>query len=460
MNTLVDTLLCVRPSKRQIQWQETEFYAFVHFGINQFTDREWGNGQESPSIFDPKFLNTDQWCQGFVSAGMKGVILTAKHHDGFCLWNTKHTKHSVMYSPYRKDIVAQLAVSCRKHNLKLGIYLSPWDRHDPRYGQGKAYDDYFCAQLTELLTQYGEVFCLWFDGACGEGQNGKKQRYDWERYYEVIRRLQPNAVISVCGPDVRWCGNEAGHCRKSEWSVVPASLKDNEKIQENSQQKDDGLFRHFIPTDDEDLGSREVVKEAGALAWYPAEVNTSIRPGWFYHANEDAQVRSLEELQQMYLQSVGGNATFLLNVPPCPDGYLAEPDMKRLAEMGLWLQTTFRQDALQTATFQASSQAKDHFAYWLADADDSNMTLEASGKLPFAPTYAVLQEEIQLSQRIEQFVLEALVGDTWVQAGEGTVIGYKRILPLFEKIISNRWRIRVTRCRGGATLKTFSLYET
>jgi len=173
MTALEEELVSVKPSERQIQWQETEFYAFIHYGVNQFTGCEWGTGREEPSIFNPRQLNTDQWCKSFAKAGMRGAIITAKHHDGFYLWDTKFTSHSVMYSPYGKDIVAQLADSCRNYGLKLGVYLSPWGRHDARYGQGKAYDNYFCGQLTELLTRYGEIFSIWFDGACGEGPNGK-----------------------------------------------------------------------------------------------------------------------------------------------------------------------------------------------------------------------------------------------------------------------------------------------
>lgn len=458
MDNLAERLAAVRPAERQIRWQETEFYAFIHYGMNQFTDREWGDGKESPEIFNPKALDTDQWCRGLVSAGMKGAVITAKHHDGFCLWNTKFTDHSVMHSPYGRDIVAQLAESCKKYNLKLGIYLSPWDRHDERYGHGVPYNDYFCNQLAELLTNYGEVFCVWFDGACGEGSNGKKQIYDWERYYALIRKLQPNASICVCGPDVRWCGNEAGHCRESEWSVVPASLKDNEKVQEHSQHQNNEAFRKYIPTGSEDLGSRAVVENEKELIWYPAEVNTSIRPGWFYHKNEDSRVRSLEELKNIYLKSVGGNAAFLLNIPPCPDGYFAEPDMIRLSEMGEWLKGTFRDDLLRYARFKASSQADSGANYWITEKSDGEMSLEAYLKDSITPGYLILQEEIKLGQRIESFVLEAFTDGKWILAAEGTVVGYKRILKLESAVTSNRWRIRVTSARSSATLKTFSLY--
>ena len=231
----------VAPSPRQLAWQQMEFYGFIHFGMNTFTGREWGDGTASPALFDPACLDAGQWARALKSAGMRGMILTCKHHDGFCLWPSAHTGYSVKYAPWkggRGDVVREAAEACRRAGLKFGVYLSPWDRHDPRYGAGKPYDDYYVAQLTELLTGYGELFCVWLDGACGEGPNGRRQAYDWARYYETIRALQPGAVISVCGPDVRWCGNEAGHCRPSEWSVVPAALRDAAYTAERSQQED------------------------------------------------------------------------------------------------------------------------------------------------------------------------------------------------------------------------------
>lgn len=326
------------PSERQLAWQQTEFYAFVHFTVNTFTDREWGDGTEPESCFNPTRLDAMQWAESIRAAGMRGAILTCKHHDGFCLWPSRYTEHTVANSPWKDgkgDVVREFADACRKCGLKFGVYLSPWDRNSSLYGSGKAYDDYFVNQLEELLTGYGEIFSVWFDGACGEGPNGRKQVYDWERYYAVIRRLQPGACISVCGPDVRWCGNEAGHTRASEWSIVPGRMQDTEKIKENSQQEDSEEFRQrAIRAEDEDLGSREAVRGEKELIWYPAEVNTSIRPGWFYHAAEDDQVKSLEELIHVYENSVGGNATFLLNIPPTPEGLFHERDVERLKELG------------------------------------------------------------------------------------------------------------------------------
>ena len=307
----------ITPSPRQLAWQQLEFYAFTHFGMNTFTNREWGDGTEDPALFNPDALDADQWVAAVKSAGMKALILTCKHHDGFCLWPSAYTEHSVKNSPWKNgqgDVVREVSDACRRGGIKFGVYLSPWDRHDARYGQGKPYDDYFVSQLTELATNYGDIFCFWFDGACGEGKNGKKQIYDWERYYAVLRKLQPNAVLNVCGPDVRWCGNEAGHCRKAEWSVVPAELRDAERTASKSQQADDGEFSRKIDFQDEDIGSRAVIRNARELVWYPSEVDTSIRTGWFYHPEEDTDVRTADELLDIYLDAVGANASLLLNI--------------------------------------------------------------------------------------------------------------------------------------------------
>ena len=244
---------------------------------------------------------------------MKGLILTCKHHDGFCLWPSQFTEHTVAASPWRSgtgDLVKEVADACREGGLKFGIYLSPWDRHEASYGDSERYNEFFLHQLRELLTNYGDIFCVWFDGACGEGPNGKRQVYDWDAYYALIRELQPEAVISVCGgcPLVRQRG---WSYTDSEWSVVPAHMQDNEKIQEQSQQVDDGEFARRVNTQDSDLGSREVICDLGdQLIWYPAEVNTSIRPGWFYHASEDTQVKTLEELLTVYYGAVGATPVF------------------------------------------------------------------------------------------------------------------------------------------------------
>lgn len=240
-------LVQVVPSARQIAYENMEFFCFIHFTVNTFTGSEWGDGTEPESIFNPTELDARQWAKTAAEGGMKGLILTCKHHDGFCLWPSKYTEHSIKNSPYKNgkgDIVRETAEACREFGLKFGVYLSPWDRNNSSYGKGKEYDDYYLNQLTELLTEYGDIFVIWLDGACGEGPNGKVQKYDWQRYYKVMRELQPNAVISISGPDIRWCGNEAGEVRPSEWSVVAKDMTDPAITAALSQQEDNEEFRN------------------------------------------------------------------------------------------------------------------------------------------------------------------------------------------------------------------------
>lgn len=460
-------LVKITPHERQIAFQQTEFYAFIHFTVNTFTDKEWGDGTESPEIFDPKLFDAEQWVRSVKSAEMKGLILTCKHHDGFCLWETKYTEHNVMNSPCGRDIVRQVSDACRKHGIKFGVYLSPWDRNCPLYGSGKAYDDFFVGQLTELLTGYGEVFSMWFDGACGEGPNGKKQFYDWDRYYKVVRELQPNACISVCGPDVRWCGNEAGHTRRAEWSVVPERTKDTEKISENSQQEDSEEFRRrTIKASDEDLGSRQALENEQELTWYPAEVNTSIRPGWFWHESENDKVRTLEELKDIYIKSVGGNATFLLNIPPTRGGLLHENDVRRLNELGEWIRSAFANNIAPHAELSADSTKErcgienvltdSYNEYYMAKHNSAEITL-AFAK-PEKLGYLVIKENIRMSQRVESFAVDVFRNGGFCEMYSGTVIGYKRIVPL-NGLTTDRLRIRITDSRTEPTISFIGVYR-
>ena len=465
-------LIRIVPSDRQLAYQETEFYAFFHFGMNTYTDREWGDGTEDPKLFNPAKLDADQWVSAAKNAGMKGVILTCKHHDGFCLWPTGYTRHSVASSPWKKgtgDVVKEVSDACRRHGMKFGIYLSPWDRNQPCYGTGKEYDDYYLAQLTELLTGYGEIFSVWLDGACGEGPNGKKQVYDWERYYACVRKYQPDACICVCGPDIRWCGNEAGDVRKSEWSVVPARTALAESIQEKSQQADDEEFRQRkITSDMEDLGSRTALQGEKDLIWYPAEVNTSIRPGWFYHAKEDNQVKSLKELISIYCGSVGGNATFLLNVPPMPNGLLHPNDVARLAELGQWKRSAFSGNL---AEITASSEDAAHpvqnvltdtrTAWYQPETDTKTKAFPA--ELIFnlhtqkALGYLVIKEAIQHSQRVEAFCVYVQKEEKWVPVYEGTVIGYQKIVKLSEAF-TRKLKIVFSDCRVAPLISFVGIY--
>ena len=452
-DTLNQRLVKIRPSKRQLEWQQTEFYAFVHFTVNTFTDKEWGDGTESPEIFNPVKLDARQWCKTIKTAGMKGLILTCKHHDGFCLWPSRFTNHTVAASPYKDgkgDIVREVSEACSEFGLKFGVYLSPWDRNSQLYGQGKPYDDFFVNQLTELLSNYGKVFSVWFDGACGEGPNGKKQVYDFERYYKVIRDLQPDACISVCGPDVRWCGNEAGHCRKSEWSVVPARTKDTEIIKERSQHEDSDEFRQRkISASDEDLGSRAILENEKDLIWYPAEVNTSIRPGWFYHEYEDDKVRSLEELTNIYFNSVGGNATFLLNIPPTREGLFHKNDVARLQELGDFLRNEFANPIKEL-------NEKEIKVNTTSQADNFSVMIDLQ---PSKIKYIIIQEDIEKSQRVESFeVIVKNSSSKYETLFSGTTIGYKKIIRFEKPLTTDSFIIKITSCRCELELKKIVIY--
>lgn len=466
MDDLIKYAAKVKPSERQVAVQEMEFYSFIHFTINTYTDKEWGHGDEDPAIFNPVEFDADQWVEACRDAGMKGLILTCKHHDGFCLWPSQYTDHSVKSSPWKDgqgDIVKEVADACRKGGIKFGVYLSPWDRHEQTYGDSPKYNAYFLNQLRELLTNYGDIFCVWFDGACGEGPNGKRQEYDWDAYYDLIRELQPNAVINVCGPDIRWCGNEAGVCRESEWSVVPVSLRSNEQIQEKSQQVDDGEFAKRYDSTDRDLGGREIISKERDLVWYPAEVNTSIRPGWFYHASEDDKVKSLEELLQVYYGSVGGNATFLLNLPPDKRGLIHENDRARLRELGEAIRNTFRTNLAEGASAQASESDANLIldgnpdTYWCPEEGTEQATIEVDLQEEKEFNHIVLQEN-RYSQRIEKFELEVQQDGEWKPLWSGTVVGYKRICR-FDNVTSRYIRLKITESRWCPTISNFGVYR-
>ncbi len=450
----------VCPTPRQLAWQRLEFQAFVHFGINTFTDREWGDGSEDPGLFEPREFDADQWIRVFRDAGMRGVILTAKHHDGFCLWPSRYTEHSVKNSPWKEgkgDVVREVAEACGRGGLEFGIYLSPWDRHEPSYGDSPRYNRHFKNLLQELLTGYGPVSEVWFDGACGEGPNGKRQVYDWTGYYALVRRLQPDAVISIRGPDVRWCGNEAGRTRPSEWSVVPLAADP---------------FRHDWPDmTAEDLGSRAKLVNAAFLAWYPAQVNTSIRPGWFYHPGEDERVKPAEQLRDIYLSSVGGNAQFLLNIPPDPRGLIHDNDAARLRELGRRLHADFARNLAEGAVATASSVRLegrafspqnmldgDTSTYWTTEPETESADLIF--ELARAATFncAALQEAIEVGQRIEAFTLEVWEGSGWREAARATVVGYKRLLR-FDSATARRVRLKIRASRLSPTLAEFGLYR-
>lgn len=465
------TLVKCYPSQRQLHLAEMEFYAFLCFNMNTFTDREWGDGKESPSLFNPTEYDPWQWIDAIASTGMKGVILVCKHHDGFCIWPSAYTDHCVRNSPLQNghgDVVRDVANACREKGLEFGVYLSPWDMNAPMYGQGKAYDDYFCNQLTELLTGYGEIFSVWFDGACGEGPNGKVQVYDWERYYSLIRKLQPNACISISGPDVRWCGNEAGDTRESEWSVLPTGFDSPEEVASKSQKSDDTAFREKKIDDMErDLGSRSFLEGAKGLTWRPAETDTSIRPGWFYHAYEDDKVRSVETLLDIWYRTVGGNSTLLLNIPPDRRGLLHETDVQRLQEMGEQIRKIFAVNLADQAVITADSDDGYHMAENLRTNSydayykpfDGTNTAELTFRWdsPTKISCIRIKEHIPMSQRVESYVIEALLPDqTWTRIASGTTIGYQKLERV--DICSDAVRIRITDARVCPVLSFVGIY--
>lgn len=463
----------IKPSKRQIKWQEIEFYGFIHFGINTMTGSEWGTGNESPEIFNPKNINTDDWIKSLKMAGMKGVILTCKHHDGFCLWPSDYTDHTVAYSPWRGgngDLVQEVSDSCEKYDLKFGIYLSPWDKHETSYGQGKKYDDFFVNQLTELLTNYGDIFSVWFDGANGEGPNGKKQEYDWERYYKVIRKYQPNAVISISGPDVRWVGNEAGMTRRNEWSVVPDSLFNNQLIQEESQKEDNRIFSTQLTNEEEDLGSRKVLDQhKGDFIWYPAEVDVSIRPGWFYHKSEDHKVKTAEELFSIYKNSVGNNASLLLNIPPNQNGEITDYDKKELKELGKKIRKFYDSNVLKGSKVKFSSNHDmikgetllnlfNSSRYWKNSSRDNQPKVEIKLNKAQLINHLILREFIAEGQRIERIKIKMFLNDKEVKNMKVEAIGNKKIIEI-EKIKIDKIILLFPLYRNFITLQTFGALD-
>lgn len=426
MDSRLDLYTSIVPNRRQLIIQDMKYYAFVHYGMNTFTNREWGDGKESESIFNPKKQNTDQWCEAIAAAGMKGVILTCKHHDGFCLWPTKTTEHSIKNSPYKNgkgDVVREVSESCKKYGLKFGVYLSPWDRNAECYGT-PAYNDFYIAQLTELLTNYGDIFMLWMDGACGAASDGKPvQKYDFERIWNTAVELQPDIVLSDCAPDVRWIGNESGKTRESEWNVVPKFEFGEQNFQASDDMKD---FQKrcrdvMLP----DMGSREFLANFDEFIWYPAEVDVSIRLGWFYHPLQRFTLKSLNHLMKIYYNSAGNNALMLLNIPPNKNGLLAKSDVKRLRQMGKWLK---KEDELLISDVK-TEKSEDGF--------------EISLKFPKQSVDRVrLSEDTTKSQRVERFSIYA---DGKKLFG-GTIIGFSKIA-VFEPTVTDNLTIKIEECR-------------
>ncbi len=426
-----------KPTPQQLAWQEAELSLFLHFGMNTFTDREWGEGNEDPQLFNPSQLDAAQWVQMAKECGFRYLILTAKHHDGFCLWQTRYTEHSVKNSPWRMgkgDVMREFARACHSAGLKVGFYLSPWDRHERTYGDSPAYNRYFINQLTELLTQYGEVAEVWFDGACGEGPNGRRQEYDWQGYYEVVRKHQPKALIAICGPDIRWVGNEDGYAAETEWSVQDA-----------------------VPAFHGNVTGK---------VWWPAECDVSIRPGWFYHQHEDDKVKTLSHLLDIYFKSVGRNSVLLLNVPPDRRGLLPDPDVARLREWRAALNRIFASDLARRRTARASSALRGHEAsraldgskdtYWVPR--EMPASLEVDLRKPTTFNIVELKEYIADGQHVEEYSIEALTTAGWQEVKRGTTIGHRK-LDRIAPVTATRVRVNLLKARATPLLRAFGLYH-
>jgi len=403
------------PSVPQLEWLRDELAMFLHFGVNTFTNREWGDGTEDPKIFNPERLDARQWARAAKTGGFRTLILTAKHHDGFCLWPTRTTAHSVASSPWRGgkgDVLRELVDACRAESLKVGVYLSPWDRNASVYGDSARYNDFYAEQLTELLTRYGPIAEVWFDGANGEGPNGKKQTYDWPRVWGTVRQHQPNAVIfSDAGPDIRWIGNEHGVAGATNWStvdpsVVPFPGATGSAVMQMLQQGD-----------------------PNGAAWRPGETDVSIRPGWFNHAMEDSRVKSVDDLVGLYFTSVGRNSKLLLNVPPTRDGLLNDVDVARLADLRARLDSTFSKDLAAGARTSWKSAGRSA----VLDVD-----LGDTGRFSIAD----LREDITQGQTIARYVLERERDGVWQPVCEGTTIGYRK-LDRFEPVDARRVRVTI-----------------
>lgn len=427
------------PTPQQLEWQRMELTAFLHFGVNTFTGREWGDGTEDPAIFNPTSLDCEQWVRTLKEAGFKMAIITAKHHDGFCLWPTKTTRHSVASSSWKGgkgDVVRELRDACKKYGIKFGIYLSPWDRNASCYGDSPAYNQFFIEQLTELLTNYGEVHEVWFDGANGEGPNGKKQIYDWDAILKTIRRLQPKAVTAIMGDDVRWVGNEKGIGRETEWSATV--LTPGIYPRSGEQNKELGIFGKA-----KDLGGRDMVARATELFWYPSEVDVSIRPGWFYHADQDKQVKSLSHLTDIYFKSVGYNSVLLLNIPPDLRGLINENDVQRLKEFSGYLKNTFARNYV----------LKGNEAWHGTSGTVRQYDIQKDALV----NAFMIQEDISKGQRIESFLVEAYKDGSWIHMAEGTTVGYKRLIR-FSDTRPERIRVTIRSARGVADVAAVGLF--
>jgi alpha-L-fucosidase len=448
------------PSERQLAWHELEFYMFVHFTVNTFTDKEWGYGDEKESVFNPSSLDCRQWAKVAHDAGMKGIIITAKHHDGFCLWPSKYTEHSVKNSPWKEgqgDVLRELRKACDEYGLKMGVYLSPWDRNHAMY-QTPAYLVYYRNQLHELLTQYGDIFEVWFDGANGgDGYYGGAREmrkidnstyYEWPAMHEIVRELQPGAVMfSDAGPDVRWVGNERGQGNLTSWCLL-----------NRDELYPGGGFSKILGAGHEN-----------GKYWVPSEVDVSIRKGWFYHQKEDSLVRSPENLLELYYSSIGRNSNLLLNVPPDRRGLLHENDVKSLLAFRELREKEFPADLALGKKASASSERGRAYragnindgekeTYWAVPdgITEASVTIDLGEETEM--NRIVLQEYIRLGQRVKEFRVEAMINDEWYPVVEGTTIGYK-VIRKFPTIKTNKIKFTVLKAKACPVISNIQLYK-
>ncbi|WP_258102320.1 alpha-L-fucosidase [Marinoscillum pacificum] len=450
------------PSPEQMQWHEMEMNAFIHFTINTFTDKEWGYGDESPELFNPSELDAEQWVSVLKEAGFKGIILTTKHHDGFCLWPSEFSDHDIANSPYKGgkgDIVKEVADACKKYDLKFGIYMSPWDRNRLDYGDS-TYVTYYRNQLQELFTNYGEVFEMWFDGANGgDGYYGganevrkidREVYYDWPSTLALVRSIQSDVLFfSDGGPDLRWGGNEQARAGQTNWNPITTDTLHAGK----------SGIENLLNTGSENGES-----------WVPLEANTSIRPGWFYHQSEDSLVKSPEKLLDIYLTSVGRGSTLLLNIPPDRRGLIHENDVAILKEWRALLDQKFSNDLAKNAVITSNSFRgnDDRFTpenlidgdvntYWATDdqVTSGEIILEFDSEKTIK--YVQLQEYILLGQRVKAFSVEAKVGGDWEEVAAGTTIGYKRIVTV-DSVETSALRVRILDSKASPVLNNLSVY--
>ena len=450
------------PSPAQLRWHEMEQNAFIHFTTNTFTDLEWGFGDEDPAIFNPSSFDADQWITTLKDAGFKGAILTCKHHDGFCLWPSQYTEHDVSASRWKNgkgDVVKEVADACKRHGLKFGVYLSPWDRNHPEYGR-PPYIDYYRDQLKEIFTLYGPVFEMWFDGANGgTGYYGgaKEKRtipgstyYDWPVTMALVREMEPEVLFfSDAGPGVRWVGNERGVAGETNWNTITP----------------DTLFAGKA-------GTQELLNTGhpDGTHWIPAEVDVSIRPGWFYHEKEDSLVKSAEKLFDIYLTSVGRGSTLLLNVPPDKRGLIHDKDVAVLKKWRALLDAAFRDDLALSAEVSASEYRgkSDRFApsntndqdpetYWTTDDGTPIASLEVSFDEVREVKYLLIQEYIKLGQRVSAFNVESWKDNSWQPLSSGTTIGYKRILK-FNPVQTDKLRITISKSKACPVISNIEIY--